>query len=117
MALGRLLVLFFLSGASGLVYQVVWMRAISFSLSVTVYAVTTVLCAFMGGLALGAALAGRVADRLERPLLAFGLVEIGIGAAGLVAPTVLFGLAPAYVWLHDLLGGEGPALTLGRPAA
>ena len=114
MPFGRLLALFFVSGASGLIYQVVWMRAISFSMSVTVYAVTTVLCAFMGGLALGAAVAGRVADRLERPLLVFGLLEIGIGVAGLVAPTVLFGLGPVYVWLHDLLGGSGLPFTLGR---
>ncbi len=50
----RLLVLFFASGAAGLIYQVVWMRALALTLSVSVYAVTTVLCAFMGGLALGA---------------------------------------------------------------
>ena len=72
----RLLALFFVSGASGLIYQVVWMRALALTLSVTVYAVTTVLCAFMGGLALGAAIAGRMADRLERPLLVFGLAEV-----------------------------------------
>lgn len=114
MPLGRLLLLFFFSGASGLIYQVVWMRALSLTLSVTVYAVTTVLCAFMGGLALGAVIAGRLADRLERPLLGFGLVELGVGASGLVVPQVLFGLGPAYVWLHDLLGGAGLPFTLGR---
>ena len=62
-----LLLLFFGSGASGLIYQVVWMRALTLTLSVTVYAVTTVLCAFMAGLALGAFLAGRLADRLDAP--------------------------------------------------
>jgi hypothetical protein len=71
-----LLALFFGSGACALVYQVVWMRVLSLTLSVTVYAVATVLCAFMAGLGLGAALAGRIADRLERPLVAFGLAEI-----------------------------------------
>jgi spermidine synthase len=55
-----------------------------------------------------------MADRLERPLLVFGLAELGVGAAGLVAPAVLFGLGPAYVWLHDLLGGSGLPFTLGR---
>ncbi|MFQ5416088.1 MAG: fused MFS/spermidine synthase [Myxococcota bacterium] len=114
MPLGRLLLLFFVSGACGLIYQVVWMRALALSLSVTVYAVTTVLCAFMGGLALGAALAGRMVDRLERPLLVFGLIEIGVGVVGLAAPGVLFGLGPAYVWLHDLLGSSGIAFALGR---
>src|SRR3990172_1079188 len=92
MPLRWLLVLFFASGICGLVYEVVWMRVLSITLSVTVYAVTTVLCAFMAGLALGATLAGRVADRLERPLLGFGLLEIGVGVTGLIAPGVLFSL-------------------------
>ena len=63
---------------------------------------------------MGAAVAGRLADRLERPLLVFGLVELGIGVTGLVVPTVLFGLGPAYVWLHDQLGGSGLPFALGR---
>jgi len=112
--LGFLLLLFFGSGASGLIYQVVWMRALTLTLSVTVYAVTTVLCAFMGGLALGAFLAGRLADRLERPLLVFGLVEIGVGLTGIAAPRVLLGLGPAYGWLAANLGEAAPSLLLLR---
>jgi spermidine synthase len=106
--------LFFASGACGLVYQVVWMRALALTLSVTVYAVTTVLCAFMAGLALGAFLAGRIADRLDRPLLAFGLVEIGVGLTGIVTPRILLELGPAYGWLAEGLGGSGPLLVLAR---
>jgi spermidine synthase len=104
--------LFFASGACGLIYQVVWMRALALTLSVTVYAVTTVLCAFMGGLALGAWLAGRRADRLARPLLVFGLVEIGVGMTGLVTPRLVLELGPAYGWLAANLGGSGPLLLL-----
>ena len=114
MSLPRLLLLFFLSGACGLIYQVVWMRALTLTLSVSVYATTTVLCAFMGGLALGAALAAGVADRLRRPLLAFGLAELGVGLSGLASLGMLFDLGPAYAWLHANVGGTGPALTIGR---
>ncbi len=110
----RLLLLFFVSGACGLIYQVVWMRALTLTLSVSVYAVTTVLVAFMSGLALGAAIAGRVADRLDRPLLAFGLAELGVGLAGLVSLALLFDLGPAYAWLHEVLGGAGLAFTIAR---
>src|SRR5205085_6948802 len=46
-AWAALLALFFSSGAAGLIYEIVWMRLLSLTLSVTVYAVTTVLCAFM----------------------------------------------------------------------
>ncbi len=109
-----LLLLFFLSGACGLIYQVVWVRALTLTLSVSVYAVTTVLVAFMFGLALGAGIAGRVADRLARPLLAFGLAELGVGLSGVLALGVLFDLGPAYAWLHHGLGGAGLPFTLAR---
>ena len=70
------LVLFFASGAAALVYEVVWIRVLSLTLSVTVHALTIVLCTFMAGLGLGAALAARYADRIERPLLVFGFAEL-----------------------------------------
>ena len=90
------------------------MRALALTLSVSVYAVTTVLCAFMAGLALGAWIAGRMADRLERPLFAFGLVEIGVGASALISLSLLFDLGPAYAWFHETLGGAGPAFMIAR---
>jgi len=109
-----LLFLFFLSGASALAYEVVWMRLLSLSLSVTVYAVTTVLCAFMAGLAVGALLSGRVADRLRRPLAAYGIVEIGVAITALATPSILARLGPVYVWLHDSLGAADVAYPVAR---
>jgi len=109
-----ILVLFFFSGGAALVYEVVWIRLLSLTLSVTVYALTTVLCAFMAGLASGAAIAAALADRIRRPLLAFGLVELGIAACGLVVPAILYRLPHAYVWLHGVLGGEGLAFVVSR---
>lgn len=49
----RVHLLFFASGISGLMYQVVWLRMLSRLLGVTIYATSTVMAAFMGGLALG----------------------------------------------------------------
>ncbi|MBM4371673.1 MAG: fused MFS/spermidine synthase, partial [Deltaproteobacteria bacterium] len=94
----RLLPLFFASGAAGLLYEVVWLRMLIRAFGVTVYAVTTVLAVFMGGLALGAFLGGRLAPRLRRPLLAYGLVEAGIGLsawASTLAMRTLPELVPA----------------------
>jgi hypothetical protein len=48
-----LLLLFFLSGISGLIYQVLWLRILSLVFGVTVFAVSTVLASFMAGLAVG----------------------------------------------------------------
>src|SRR5262245_17117667 len=106
--------LFLLSGASGLMYEVVWMRQLSLVLSVTVYAVTTVLCAFMGGLALGAAVGGVMADRTRRPLLAYGAIELVIGLSGIAIPWILFNLGPLWIWMHDRLGGTGPLIMSAR---
>jgi spermidine synthase len=58
-----ILVLFFISGASGLIYEVLWARMPTLSFGVTVLAAATVMAAFMGGLALGSYLFGRWADR------------------------------------------------------
>ena len=55
--------LFFASGACGLVYQQLWTRQLSLVFGVTVYAVATVLAVFFGGLALGSFLAGRLVSR------------------------------------------------------
>jgi len=90
------------------------MRQLSLVLSVTVYAVTTVLCAFMAGLAAGASVGGVLADRTARPLLAYGAIELLIGVTGLVVPWILFSLGPVWVWLHDALGGTGPLLVGAR---
>jgi len=109
-----LLALFFASGASGLIYEIVWMRLLSLTMSVTVYAVTTVLCAFMAGLALGAAIAGRVAHRVRRPLLAYGVVEIVLAGVALVTPTLLFHLGPIYAEIHAAFGGGGPGFAIAR---
>lgn len=109
-----LLFIFFASGAAGLVYEVVWMRLLSLTLSVTVYAVSTVLCAFMAGLAIGAAIAGRMAERMRRPLYAYGLIEIVLGVVALAAPTILIHLQTLYAWVFDVTGHGGPIFVLLR---
>src|SRR6266508_3884113 len=70
---------FFLSGATGLVYQVVWLRMLGLVFGHTVYAITTVLTAFMAGLALGSLIFARLAPRLRNLVAAYGWLEIGIG--------------------------------------
>ena len=74
------------SGAAGLVYEVVWSRYLGLLIGSSTVAHTLVLAAFMGGLALGNAVFGRFADRTGRPLFAYGLLELGIAAwAGVFA--------------------------------
>src|SRR6266511_3013406 len=77
---------FFLSGATGLIYEVLWARMLGLVFGATTLAVSTVLAAFMGGLALGSALAGRSGSSVRRPVRAYGLLEIGIALYALAVP-------------------------------
>lgn len=108
------LALFFLSGACTLVYQVVWVRMLVVVFGVSVFAVSTVLTAFMAGLALGSLLFGRVADRRGRGLLIYAVLELGIGCFALMFPTILAGIEVAHTWLYRLLEGWPFAFSLAR---
>src|ERR1043166_5358415 len=71
--------LFFCSGATALVYEVVWSKYLSQMFGSTIQAQTVVLAVFMGGLALGNGLFGGRSDALCQPLRAYGPLEIAIG--------------------------------------
>jgi spermidine synthase len=94
------LALFLLSGVAGLMYQVVWTRNLSLVLGVTSQAVATVLAVFMGGLALGSWLLGRVGDTTRAPLRLYGWLEIGIALFGFQTALLFDGLADLYVVLR-----------------
>lgn len=89
MARSPLFLLFLLSGFSGLVFEVLWVRSAALALGVTVYAVSTVVSTFMGGLALGGWLASVHADRRQLGVRAYALLELGIAASALAATWLL----------------------------
>jgi spermidine synthase len=109
-----LLALFLLSGFSALVYQIVWLRTLALVFGVTVYAASAVLTSFMGGLALGSWLGGRLADRVRQPIRAFGFVEIGIAGSALAVPALLALAEAIYAAVHARLPDMLPLLTLSR---
>jgi len=107
------LVLFFLSGLTGLVYEVVWLRQLVLIFGSTLYATSTILCSFMGGLALGAYVGGRFMDRSPtHPLRLYGVLEIGVGLYALAVPALLRGLTPLYQILWEA-GGSGSFVLFG----
>ena len=67
-----------LSGAAGLMYEILWMRAFSLILGSTTQAAALTFAAFLTGLALGARLFGSFAGRLQKPMRAYAILEIGI---------------------------------------
>jgi spermidine synthase len=94
--------LFFVSGATALIYEVVWARMLTQIFGNTTHAIATVLSAFMGGLALGSYVLGRLADTGRNPFLIYGLLEGGIGIYGLVIPTLFALTQQAYSRLYGL---------------
>src|SRR3989442_9171803 len=98
--------LFFLSGATGLVYELLWVRLLYQSFGSTIQSVTTVVAAYMGGLGLGAWLLGRRADRHPRPAALYGRLEIAIGVFRVVSPAVLGLPRPAHVRAPPPLGAR-----------
>jgi spermidine synthase len=109
------LMLFFLSGASALVYEVVWMRQLVLVFGATTYATSTVLAAYMGGLALGSHACGRLADRSSRLLALYAGLELGIGLYALLTPHLFGALALPYTLLRAL--GWPPLLQAAARAA
>ena len=106
--------LLFVSGVSALVYQVLWLRLLGLVFGVTVYAASTVLASFMGGLALGSALGGRLADRIRRPLLGYAIAEAAVGVLAVGTPPALRAVQGLYVRLYPLIGDHLGRLTLVR---
>jgi spermidine synthase len=106
---------FFLSGFAALLYQTVWTRQFAFVFGTADLAVATVLAAYMGGLALGAALAARLAVRVGRPLLVYGGLELVIALAALLVPAAIRASTALAVVLFG--GGDAPPSATGASLA
>ncbi|MDY0062922.1 MAG: fused MFS/spermidine synthase [Myxococcota bacterium] len=104
-------VAFTLSGACGLIFELVWTRQLATVFGVSALALATVLAIFMGGLAFGGWLGGRRAARLGNPLLIYGLLEIGIGLTTLAVTPLLARMGAGWHLPHGLLPFAGPAGT------
>lgn len=107
-----LAVAFFLSGASGLVYEIVWSRRLATLVGGTAFATQAVLATFFIGLTLGAATLGRHIARRERAQAArlYALLELGIAAGGLWSDLACAALTGTAARLTD--GTEGPRTAL-----
>ncbi len=109
------LVLFFFSGASGLVYEIAWQKHLVVVFGNTMLATSTVLSAFMAGLAAGSYVLGRYADkRPNRLLRIYALLQAGIGVIALAVPLLIRAVTPLYVELYGFFEGNMLAVNLIR---
>src|SRR5947209_19914922 len=104
----------FLSGVSGLLYEVVWARMLHLLFGDTVLAVSTVLASFMAGLALGSFWIGRYIDRRRRVLAVYAGLEAGIGLSALLFSVVVREVTPLHLVLRQTLASRRLVFVLVR---
>ena len=100
-----LLVIFFFSGFSSLIYQVAWQRILTTYYGVGPISIALIVSVYMLGLGAGSLYGGRLADRVEKPILIYFLVEILIGLFGMISLTFL-------KYLGEATAGSAYTLTL-----
>lgn len=106
--------IFFCSGASALIYETVWLRMLSRIMGVTVYATSTLLATFMGGLALGSFVFGKFIDRRKDQLKIYAIMELAIGLTAMLVPLILSWSFPIYRFVYDISGESFFFITLSR---
>lgn len=109
-----LYVLFFFSGASALIYQVVWIRMFGLVFGVSAFAMATVLTSFMAGLGFGNFYFAKIADRSRDPLRLYALLELGIGLFGLIFPLLYLALKVLCLHLPTGVQSSFPQMTALR---
>jgi len=106
--------LFFFSGFSSLIFENIFVRLLTYTFGNTAQAVSTVLAAFLGGLALGSFLFGRWIDRRTPSLKAYGILELLVALYGLLIPAIFSGLTRIYLGLHQQFHLQDFGLTAAR---
>ncbi|MFH1146180.1 MAG: fused MFS/spermidine synthase [Pseudomonadota bacterium] len=108
------LVLFFLSGATGLIYEVLWAKLFSLVFGSTILSVTTTITVFLGGLAFGSYLFGRRIDSADSPLRVYAFLELGVGALAVLFLVAYEQMSPLYQALYPYLQDHPVSFSLVR---
>ncbi|VVE12589.1 fused MFS/spermidine synthase [Pandoraea anhela] len=108
-----------LSGASALVFQMLWIRQLSLVVGVEVHAVSIAISAFFGGLAYGGWYFGRRADAVRNPMRLYAALEVAVALSAVVSTLILARAAAPFVWLEAHVGVVAwalPFVLVGLPA-
>jgi len=106
--------IFVLSGAAGLIYEVVWARQLVLVFGNTTQAVSAILTGFFGGMAIGSVVGGRLADRVRVPLRLYGFLEIALVAVVVATPLTFRLIHEIYRGAYGSLESAPQALALVR---
>jgi spermidine synthase len=95
-----IMLIYCVSGACSLIYEVIWVRLLKLTLGNTVYASTTVVSIFMAGLAIGAFVMGTFSERIVNRLKVYALLEMLITFSAVLSPVALKIADEIYVWFY-----------------
>lgn len=107
-----LLLCFFLSGFTGLVYEITWLKKSALSFGVTLHSMGVVLAVFFGGLALGNMTITKFEHKIGSPLKLYGFIEVGIAIHAFLSPYLFLGGDYLYHFCYPFLEGNIYLLTL-----
>lgn len=108
--------MFFVSGAAALVYQVLFAKELALVFGSTATATFTVLATFLGGMAIGSLIGGELAHRVKRPLVVYAFVEVGIALYCMVTPQLFEGIQALYVYLAQGTAADASSSLILRVA-
>lgn len=100
------LVLFFITGAVGLAFEVLWIRMLVNIFGVTVHAVSTVISSFFAGLALGSYLFGKIGEKSKNPLYIYAILEFCIGIYALATLFLFTQVDTIWTTIYSAVGGD-----------
>ena len=106
--------IFVLSGAAGLIYEVVWARQLVLVFGNTTQAVSAILTGFFGGMAIGSVVGGRLADRVRSPLRLYGILEVALVVVVVATPLTFRLIHEVYRGAYGSLESAPQALALVR---
>jgi spermidine synthase len=106
--------IFILSGAAGLIYEVVWARQLVLVFGNTTQAVSAILTGFFGGMAIGAFVGGRLADRVRSPLRLYGVLEVALVVVVILTPITFRLINEIYRGAYGSLESSPQSLALIR---
>jgi spermidine synthase len=108
------LFLFFVTGAVGLAFEVLWIRMLVNIFGTTVYAVSTAIASFFAGLALGSHLFGKIAEKTRNPIRLYGALEFCVGICALLTLVLLSRVNSLWGVVYSIVGGNALFYSFAR---
>jgi spermidine synthase len=105
---------FFLSGSIGLTYEICWIRKASLVFGSAMFAISTVLAVFFGGLALGSYLFGKYSQRVSTPLKIYAMLEMGLGILAILSPMMFIAADYLFGLFYHSIFRSFPLLSFSR---